>query len=146
MRTIYQWRIQDFMVGEDAFPSHFPLPSLFPFPFLLPFPFPLLFPLSSLSVSLFFPFPYSPFPFLLFQPFLYIPSASLPWNSVKGTGGALGLLQRGPGRSLSLQRIWGTLKLEKAINGINFGLFSSTKEVKLTSQCTSQSPDKHTGL
>jgi len=102
---------------------------------LLPFTVFLL-PLPLLSL----PFPPSSHPSLIFRPLPF------SWNSVKRSGGALKLLQRGLGRNLGRQRIWGTLKLENAINGINFGLFSSTKEVKLTSQCTSQSPDKHTGL
>ena len=139
-------------------------PSLLPLPSLLlsfPLPFPLLLPLTV------FPSPFpsiTPFRSPPTLPCFFSPSLPFPFHSLSSphpmawvTPFNAPLLEcvffsreirlRGLDERSSFPRATNafltTLRLANAIDDVNFGLFSSTKEVKLQSltlECTSQSP------
>ena len=113
-----QWRIQDFMAGQEPFP----FPLFLPFSYL-PFPFHPLLPFTVLLHPL-------PLPSI---PFLSLPSSHpfltflIPFPSPEILLGGLGSAEAPPVGTWAELRpsthFVGTLRIENAIDGINFGFW-----------------------
>ena len=123
-----------------------PLPFFDPFPISLPFPSPLFFPFplpflfhSLLSLSLSFPPVPLPLPSLSRSfpfPFHHFPSYSSlspPLKFGKGPGERLSSPSGVRGEAPAANAFLRYFEAKNAVDGINFGLFSSTREVKFES-------------